>query len=110
MALRAGWGEDALIPKASQPVATSFAVGWSQSPSVVNREPLRSQGRRCYGKRLSGRCHFAGHIALRHWTLFHRKYRRAGVAVQYIEEAGFVALDYNRNTLSIVLDCGQQRW
>src|SRR5207237_7551639 len=104
IALRAGWGEDALIPKASQPVATSFAVGWSQSPSVVNREPLRSQGRRCHGKRLSGRCHFAGHIALRHWTLLDRENWCASVAVEDVEEAGFVALDNHWHVLSIVLD------
>src|SRR5581483_4508455 len=68
-----------------------------------------NERRRRERERLGGRRHFAGHIAGRYRTLLDRKHRLAGIAVENVEKACFVALNDDRDFFTVTLDSGQQR-
>src|SRR5690242_2109747 len=89
-------------------ISAPFAILRSGSPRLIRRESLRNEWRRLYWKRLSGRSHLAGNIALGDRPLFDGENRLASVAVQDIEKAGLVALDDDGDVFAIEMQGGEQ--
>ena len=74
---------------------------------VVHRHRLPDERRRVRGKGLRRPALFAGHLALRHGTLLDRPHRRAGHAIEDVEETGLAGHRHDVDLLAVPLDLGQ---
>src|SRR4030081_2791993 len=94
-ALQTRWSEKAVISEPLELLPANLAIFRSDTPGVSGGKFLWHDGRGRQRKRLRARGHFSGNIGLRHRPLFHSKYRHARVAIQNIEEACLIALNYH---------------